>query len=172
MEDYEKIELRSEKVRKIIGQIPPRIIRTGTSILFLVFFLLLAGSYFIPYPETVEVNVILKQGKRTNESLFYAEALIPYSYLLKIQKGQSAVISVDGYERNTYGVINGKVIYMNHDVITLSGKAYFRTCLWLIQGMTTTQNKKIEFHSRMPGKAQIIYSKNTLFNRIIDQGEK
>ncbi len=172
MEDYEKIELRSEKVRKIIGQIPPRIIRTGTSILFLVFLLLLAGSYYIPYPEMVEVNVILKQGKPGDESSFYAEALIPYAYLLKIQKGQSAVISIDGYEKNTYGIINGKVIYTNHDVITRSGKAYFRVCIRFANGMTTTQNKKIEFHTRMQGEAQIIYSKNTLFNRIIDQGKR
>ena len=48
-----KIELRSEKVRHIIGEIPSRIVRYGITIITIVMLGLLIGAYFIPYPETI-----------------------------------------------------------------------------------------------------------------------
>ena len=52
-----KIELRSEKVRHIIGEIPSRIVRYGITIITIVILGLLAGAYFIPYPETISAKV-------------------------------------------------------------------------------------------------------------------
>ena len=48
-----KIELRSEKVKHIIGEIPSGIVRYGITIITIVILGLLVGAYFIPYPETV-----------------------------------------------------------------------------------------------------------------------
>ena len=48
-----KIELRSEKVRHIIGEIPSRIVRYGITIITFVILGLLVDAYFIPYPETI-----------------------------------------------------------------------------------------------------------------------
>lgn len=48
------IELRSEKVRNIIGQIPPFLIRSGMGVMAVVIVLALVVSFFIPYYETVE----------------------------------------------------------------------------------------------------------------------
>ena len=42
-----KIELRSEKVRHIIGEIPSRIVRYGITIITIVILGLLTGAYFI-----------------------------------------------------------------------------------------------------------------------------
>ena len=52
-----KIELRSEKVRHIIGEIPSRIVRYGITIITIVILGLLIGAYFIPYPETISAKV-------------------------------------------------------------------------------------------------------------------
>ena len=41
-----KIELRSEKVRHIIGEIPSRIVRYGITIITIVILGLLIGAYF------------------------------------------------------------------------------------------------------------------------------
>lgn len=50
----DKIELRSERVRHIIGEIPSGIIRYGITIITIVILGLLVGAYFIPYPETIK----------------------------------------------------------------------------------------------------------------------
>jgi len=44
------IELRSEKVRKLIGEIPPSLVRWGTAIIAIVFIALLAAVCLLPYP--------------------------------------------------------------------------------------------------------------------------
>lgn len=41
IDDQDQIELRSEKVRNLIGQMPPFLIRWGNSILIVVFIMLL-----------------------------------------------------------------------------------------------------------------------------------
>lgn len=45
------IELRSEKVRNIIGQIPSRILRIGITVISVIILLVILLFYFIPYPE-------------------------------------------------------------------------------------------------------------------------
>lgn len=44
--EQDRIELRSEKVRNIIGQMPPFLIRWGNTILLIIFILLLITGYF------------------------------------------------------------------------------------------------------------------------------
>lgn len=45
-----KIELRSEKVRKLIGDIPPSLVRWGIVIIVTIIIGLLAAVCFLPYP--------------------------------------------------------------------------------------------------------------------------
>ena len=45
---HDKIELRSEKVRKLIGEIPPSLVRWGTAIIAIVFLALLAAVCLLP----------------------------------------------------------------------------------------------------------------------------
>lgn len=55
------IELRSEKVRNIVGQIPSLLIRQGILIIGLVLLLLLGISAFIPYKKTLPITVTIHQ---------------------------------------------------------------------------------------------------------------
>ena len=58
--DIEKdnIELRSEKVRNLIGEIPPSLIRWGTVVILLIFLLLLIALCCLPYPYTNGESII------------------------------------------------------------------------------------------------------------------
>ena len=44
------IELRSEKVRNLLGEIPPALVRYGTVIIVAIFLMLLLIVCFMPYP--------------------------------------------------------------------------------------------------------------------------
>ena len=46
----EEIELRSEKVRNLLGEIPPSLIRCGTAIIVAIFLILLLVICFMPFP--------------------------------------------------------------------------------------------------------------------------
>lgn len=47
--NYEQIELRSEKVRNIIGRIPPLLIRSGITLIALLITGLAVAACFIPF---------------------------------------------------------------------------------------------------------------------------
>lgn len=55
---YNKIELRSEKVRNIINIKPPVLIRYGTVIIAIVFILLLIIVFHLPYPYGEGENIL------------------------------------------------------------------------------------------------------------------
>ncbi len=45
--DFEKTELRSEKIRKIINEAPPWLIRYGTTVIAFLFLLIIMYIYFL-----------------------------------------------------------------------------------------------------------------------------
>ena len=51
MKNIDRIELRSEKVRKIIGDMPSGFIRYGISIITWILILLFAICYIVPYED-------------------------------------------------------------------------------------------------------------------------
>lgn len=53
------IELRSEEVQEIMGQIPSWIVRYGTTVLFIVVFALIIVSYFFKYPDVIQAEMVL-----------------------------------------------------------------------------------------------------------------
>lgn len=59
---HDNIELRSEKVRKLIGDIPPSLVRWGIVIITIVFGVLLAAICLLQYPysngETILQHIL------------------------------------------------------------------------------------------------------------------
>lgn len=57
--ETDKPELRGEDLDEILGRAPNRIIRSGITVVALVVALIIAGSYFFKYPETVSAPISL-----------------------------------------------------------------------------------------------------------------
>lgn len=57
--EHKEIELRSEEVQEVMGQIPAWILRWGITILFVVVLSLLVGSYFFKYPDVIVSEMTL-----------------------------------------------------------------------------------------------------------------
>ena len=56
---YKDIELRSEEVQEVMGQIPPAIQRYGITVLLVIVLLLLGGSALFSYPDKVTTEFTL-----------------------------------------------------------------------------------------------------------------
>ena len=52
--DLDNIELRSEKVRNVIGKVPPRLVSLGTVIITVIVLALAVAFYKIPYPISID----------------------------------------------------------------------------------------------------------------------
>ena len=57
--ENKEVELRSEEVQEIMGQLPAWIIRWGITILFIVVLALVIGSCFFKYPDVIQANMTL-----------------------------------------------------------------------------------------------------------------
>lgn len=54
-----EVEIRSEEVQEVMGQIPAWIVRWGVTVLFAVVLALLVGSYFFKYPDVIATEMTL-----------------------------------------------------------------------------------------------------------------
>ena len=120
MENKSNIELRSDKVRSIIGQIPPWIIRSGISVIFFVIVILLIGSYYFKYPYIIKTKV--EFIKKDNLYIGYIE--IPANEISKIKKDQVIEIYFDNI-KNLEGITFKSKITEIPDKITISNKKGF-----------------------------------------------
>lgn len=57
MDNKRNIELRSKKVRNIVGKIPPITLRIGITVISAVIILVLALAYFMPYPQYYNTDI-------------------------------------------------------------------------------------------------------------------
>ena len=57
--EEELFNIKSEKVQEILGQIPGRIVRIGTSLIFVFIALLITASWFFKYPDIIRTSVVI-----------------------------------------------------------------------------------------------------------------
>ena len=150
-----KIELRSEKVRHIIGEIPSRIVRYGITIITIVILGLLIGTYFIPYPETISAKVQMTNAHQ-------GAITIPYKYVNTIASGMTANIEFDGYDAETYGTANGKITATSHTPQQTAAGSVFTA-------QVKVTDCKYKLVSGMTGTATILVSNESVLQRIVKQ---
>ena len=150
-----KIELRSEKVRHIIGEIPSRIVRYGITVITFVILGLLVVAYFIPYPETISAKVQVinaHQGAIT----------IPYKYVNTIARGMTANLEFEGYDAETYGVANGVITATSHIPLQTETGSVFTAQVSML-------DCRYKIISGMTGTAFILVSNESIFHRVIQR---
>jgi len=115
--ETDNIELRSEKVRRIIGQVPPALVRTGTMIITLVVIALASAFYTIRYPITIEV-----QGKVTDNGS--VELFVPYKYLHLFNEPRTVRVTLEGQDEDA-APIEYPIISHSDRLSVIEGKHYF-----------------------------------------------
>lgn len=154
----DNIELRSEQVQKIIGQIPSILTRSGISLIGVIVTLLLAVAAFVPYPETLEGEVTIEENDNENT---YAKGLLPYASITQVKKDMSVEIELEGFNAREYGYQHGIISYVSPEVITNNKKNYFSFNIIL---------KENPFMQKgMKGYVSVILSNKTLLERIISK---
>ena len=150
-----KIELRSEKVRHIIGEIPSGIVRYGITIITIVLLVLLVGAYFIPYPETISARI-----EMTNRQQGTVD--IPYKYVNTVKKGKNVSIELEGYNTEMYGAANGMITATMHTPRqTAAGNVF--------TAQVKVTDCKYKIIGGMTGTASILVSNESVLQRILQR---
>ena len=149
--ETDNIELRSEKVRHIIGQVPPTLVRTGTMVITLVVIALAVAFYIIRYPITIEA-----QGKVSNNDSI--EILVPYKYLYLFDEPRMARITIEGQDEDTAPIMC-PITSHNENLLIVDGNHYFTAKTYIRSNGSSVQ----------PGlnvSARIVVSDKTLWQQV------
>ena len=93
--ESDNIELRSEKVRNVIGKVPPRLASLGTVVITAIVLALAVAFYKIPYPISIEAK-----GEVVNQRT--VQVFVPYKYLCLFNEPRTANISFEGNDNTSY----------------------------------------------------------------------
>lgn len=151
-----KIELRSEKVRNIIGQVPPVLLRYGIAIIGVALLALVGVSAFIPYQPGIDTEITVSQDK--NGLLSYT-ATIPQDAMKKavfteVVAGTALELSLP----TSYRIENIS------DSVTITGKKAWRT-LVLIPQSTVSAPLQIENPVKLSGK--VLQNKQSVMRWVV-----
>ena len=150
-----KIELRSEKVRHIIGEIPSGIVRYGITIITIVLLVLLVGAYFIPYPEIISAKIEMTDRQQGTVD-------IPYKYVNTVKKGKNVSIELEGYNTEMYGAANGMITATMHTPRqTAAGNVF--------TAQVKVTDCKYKIIGGMTGTASILVSNESVLQRILQR---
>lgn len=111
-EKTSQIELRSEKVRNIIGKIPSVFVRYGTLMIALALFILIVVAAFVPYRETIPVKITVA---KSNAGLT-GKSAVSKSDVTKISLGNKIVIN-----DQLLGYIEGSVVEISPQPLSENG---------------------------------------------------
>jgi hypothetical protein len=163
LEEKDNIELRSEKVRNLIGQIPPVIIRAGISVIFFIILILLIGSWFFKFEYTIKTNATINQ----NSENLIIELKIPANEISKIKTGQKVILDFNNIP-NLYNEKLVTEIQSIPDVLEIRENGGFYTVEIILPEKTKIESDRtLSIGNEIKVNAEIVTDKISLFDRIM-----
>jgi len=153
----ENLELRSERVRNIIGQVPPKLVRYGTILVTFIIVLLFLAAYFIPYPET-----LTNKGHITvTPNQTYVQVLVPYKYINSIQQGMEVIVTIESNVNSKSQLI---VSSIDRHIQNINGTHYFLVYIGI---ENSNLNSTEHLQNGMNASASFLLSDKTIWQYII-----
>ena len=131
MEEVDKIEIRSDDVQEILGQVPPWVVKSGIGVLFVIILLLFIGSWYFKYPDIIsspitvttenppaplvartsgKISMLLvsdKQSVHKGEIIAIVENTANYSHIIELRQKLEALQSFfNEYDTNNFQNFN------------------------------------------------------------------
>jgi hypothetical protein len=160
----ENIELRSEKARSIIGQIPPRIVRVGITLISIIIIVFLSGIYFFEYDYSIKTTASIEHRNDTTT----VAVRIPANEINKVKLGHKVVLNFDKIP-NLY---NEKLITEIQSIpiiidISSSGGNYLSMII-LTNETQMESGVEIKLNEKLEINAVVITDKISFFDRVLE----
>lgn len=163
MKESDNIQLRSEKVRNIIGQIPPVIMRLGITIIFFIIIALLIGSYFFKYQYTIRSTAVIQEQGNS----LLVKIKIPANEISKINTGQTVILDFNNIP-NLYNQQLRTTIQKIPNKLAISQKGGYNLIKIKLSKKTRTETGQgINILKPTRINAEIIAGKISFFDKII-----
>lgn len=145
-EKEKEIELRSEPVQDVMGNVPPSILRWGSSVIALVVVLLIVGCYFFKYPDKVSGTVTI-----TTDGV--CTMCMPIQGSGKAIVGQRVHVRLYNFPDQEFGYLEGRVEHISN---TPDSNGIYLVDIRFPNGMVTNYGIQLPQNKQMQGLADII----------------
>lgn len=157
--EADNIELRSEKIKNIIGQVPSKLVRYGITIISLVLLFLVAGSYFFTFHEVINTSATLIQKNDTT----IIRILIPAGEIDKIKNGQKVIVR--------FNKLQNEELFLNiqdipNQIYFIKNEAFYMVQLIKKGKLKTKDGKELLFKNIKTTEIKIITAEISVFDRI------
>lgn len=155
MEKQERsYELRSEKVRSIVGQIPSSLVRYGITIIGTVLLYLFVVAYFLPYKKVYSGTAIVHEINNTPSDSVEIAVLLRFE-----NKSPNNVYGQMIYLQSPYGVFAGYLRDLSAIRDTL--KRQKAHCHFKSADIKMVRNQTVDF--------QIVHSSGNLLQKMLGE---
>lgn len=157
-QNIEKIELRSENVRSILGEIPPFVIRSGITVLTLFLTLIITSSALITFDYTIDTIAIVEEKNNT----LLVKVLIPIEKLKTSHIDHTIVLQFSHISSELQNI-------KSHIHATSSNTYIYKNIKYHVVSISLPTFKKVHFIDKNIVPAKIFVEKRTILNHIIQQ---
>lgn len=159
MEDEKKqersFELRSEKVRSIVGQIPSSLVRYGIMIVGVVLLCLLIVAYFLPYKQVYSGTAVVHSIVQEQKADSIETTLLLRFEMQRMKK--TDIMSQPIYLQTEQGVMAGQLRQLSSIRDTLERQQAL--CIFLHSDLKQVENQTVDF--------RIVHSSSNLLQKIL-----
>ena len=160
----DNIELRSEKARSIIGQIPPIIVRVGIAIMSIIIIIFLLMSYFIKFDYIIKTTAYLE---KKNDCITVI-IRIPANEINKIKLGQNVILSFDNIPYLYNKKIVTEIISSPYVIDISSSCGYYFTKIPLTNEILKKNGSEFKVSGKIELNAEILAGKTSFLERITE----
>jgi hypothetical protein len=165
MEVEKEIEIRSKKVRSIIGQVPPYLIRAGFTIAFVVLALLITALYFFEYEHVIDTSATIIPK---SDSTVFIKVNIPVNQIEKITADQLIVISFENIPNMSGQSIQLITKEDMSPTMNIMPSGAFYTMDYIVENPILCHNQSFYIRDSLTLDAEIHTGKVRLFSKILN----
>lgn len=162
MEYKDQDILLDEHTREILEYVPNALQRWGVFVVAAVLVVLLAGSYYIRYPETLKGRVVIPVAKdgRGTIAIMYVEA----TNVGEVMTGLKVLIFTEEYPEARYGFLRGQV----ENLCGIPDEnGLFKIEVSLPDGLKTSYGQNLSSQIQLSGTGEIIIREKCLLETIV-----
>lgn len=157
-----KIELRSENMRNIIGQVPPFIIRWGNVILCLILGCLVLSAILIPFPYKISSKVYVKEVTGERQLTIY----IPEETAYKLYREVPVSITLSAYQNKRFSPVTGRIERLYDTKELKEGVLYQKISINVQEGITGQKEELLQSKEAVNGTMTLHLGNKTWWERI------
>lgn len=152
----QSFELRSEKVRSVVGQMPPSILRYGIAAIGVALLCLLVVAYFLPYKQVYRGTLTV----RSTPAQGMADS-VDIAVLLKFESQPSGLVGAQQlYLQSSVGCFAGQLLQLSAERDTIERQAAL--CRFRATEIRAIENQTVDF--------QLVHSSGNLLQKMLGRG--